>query len=90
MRVSLRKCFWAQVACLSLWPVLALAQSSDLFQNLEACKDGREACDHSQLSHSQSADLALAVHRRNVSNCRKGYDSCDHANLPSRKLPRWP
>jgi hypothetical protein len=81
MRVTLRKCLWAQVACLSLWPVLALAQSSDLAQNLADCKNGRETCDRSKLNQSESADVALAGHGRNVSNCRNGYDFCDHSKL---------
>ena len=60
MKASLRKYLWAPVACLSLWPVLAFAQSPDFSQNLEACKAGREACDRSKLSVPQSAEVALA------------------------------
>ena len=44
MRTTFRRFLLAQ-ACLSLWPILLLAQSSDLSQNLEACKAGREPCD---------------------------------------------
>ena len=63
MKTSLRRCLWAQVACLSLWPILAFAQSPDLAQNLEACKAGSEACDQSKLSAAQLADVALARSR---------------------------
>src|SRR5207244_5640914 len=79
--LSLRKCFWVQVACLSLWPILLCAQSSDLAQNLADCKNGREACDRSKLSSSESDAVAIARHGRNVSNCRNGYDFCDHSKL---------
>src|SRR4029077_5030208 len=86
MKNNLWKCLWTQVACLSLWPVLAFAQSpglaqNDLGQNLEACKAGREICDQSKMSPSQLADLTLVLHLRNVANCRNGYDSCDRSKL---------
>ena len=81
MKVSWQKCLWAQVVCLSLWPVLLLAQSSNVAQNLEACKIGREACDRSKLSQAELREVALAGHGRNVVNCRNGYDSCDHSKL---------
>ncbi len=83
MKAILRKCLWAQVACLSLGlsPVVAFAQSSDLAQNLETCKAGREICDQSKLSAAQLAEVALAAHGRNVVNCRNGYSSCDLAKL---------
>ena len=71
MKVSLRKCLLVQVACLGLWPILLFAQSPDLAQNLVDCRNGREICDPSKLSPSQSADVALAGHGRNVSNCRQ-------------------
>ena len=67
MKASLRKCLWAQVACLSLWPILAFAQSPDLAQNLETCKAGREICDRSKLSAAQLAEVTFAAHGRNVS-----------------------
>jgi len=60
--------------------MLAFAQSN-LAQNLEACKAGREVCDQSKLSATQLTDVALASHGRNVANCRSGYDSCDHSKL---------
>jgi hypothetical protein len=66
MKFSLKKCFGALVACLSLWPILAFAQSSDLAQNLEACKAGRDICDRSRLTASETMDVALAAHGRNV------------------------
>jgi len=90
MRVTLRKCLLAQVACLSLWPVLAFAQSSDLAQNLADCKNGRETCDRSKLNQLESADVALAGHVRNVSDCRNGYDFCDHLKLTEPEAMRWP
>src|SRR5947209_18026331 len=85
MKVSLRKCLLVQVACLGLWPILLFAQSPDLAQNLADCRNGRETCDPSKLSPSQSADVALAGHGRNVSNCRNGYDSCDHSKLTQQE-----
>ena len=81
MKINLSKSRWAQVVCLSLWPVLLCAQSSDLAQNLADCKSGWESCDHSRLSQSESADVALIEHRHNVANCRNRYDSCDHSKL---------
>src|SRR5438874_6694822 len=89
MKVSLRKCLLVQVACLGLWPILLFAQSPDLAQNLADCRNGRETCDPSKLSPSQSADVALAGHGRNVSNCRNGYDSCDHSKLTQQETLRW-
>src|SRR5438876_7805993 len=85
MKVSLRKCLLVQVACLGLWPILLFAQSPHLAQNLADCRNGRETCDPSKLSPSQSADVALAGHGRNVSNCRNGYDSCDHSKLTQQE-----
>jgi hypothetical protein len=81
MKSSLRKCFGALVTCLSLWPILAFVQSSDLAQNLETCKAGRDTCDPSRLTPSEAADGALAAHVRNVVNCRNGYDPCDRSKL---------
>ena len=81
MKTSLWKCFGAQVVCLSLWPILAFAQSADLSQNLAACKAGRDACDRSKLGQSGATGAALAVHAQNVVNCRSGSDSCDRSKL---------
>src|SRR5689334_1587447 len=78
---SPQRFLWAQAACLSLWPILAFAQSPNLAQNLADCNAGRESCDRSRLSQSESADAALAAHARNVTKCRNGYDSCDHSTL---------
>src|SRR5207248_3182155 len=72
---------WVQVLCLSLWPILAFGQSSDLSRNLDACNSGSQSCDRSQLSASQLADVTFAGHGRNVINCRNGYSSCDLAKL---------
>jgi len=81
MKSSFRQILCTHVACLSLWPILAFAQSPDLSQDLEACKAGSEACDPSKLSAAQETDVALARHARNVANCRNGRDSCDHSQL---------
>src|ERR1700689_3911695 len=81
MKASLRKYLLVPVAFLSLWPVLAFAQSAGFSQNLEACKAGREACDRSKLSVPQAAEVALAAHGRNVADCRNHYDSCDRSKL---------
>src|SRR5437660_12390298 len=81
MRVSLRKYLWAQIACLSLLPILAFAQSSDFAQNLEACKNGRGACDRSKLTESESAGVALADHQRNIANCRDRLEPSAHSKL---------
>lgn len=48
MKINLSKYRWAQLACLSLWPILLCAQSSDLAQNLADCKSGWESCDRSR------------------------------------------
>src|SRR5947207_14919589 len=89
MKVSLRKCLLVQVACLGLWPILLFAQSPDLAQNLVDCRNGRETCDPSKLSPSQSADVALAGHGRNVSNCRMATIPVTIQNLRSRRPLRW-
>ena len=81
MNVTLRRCLWAEVACLTLGPVLLFAQPSDLAQNLADCKSGRDACDRSRLSQSELVEVALARHEHNVSDCRNGYDSCDRSKL---------
>jgi hypothetical protein len=86
MKVSLLKCFWVQVVCLSLVPILGFAQSSsDLAQNLEACKNGLADCDRSRLTQAQSADVARGDQQRNLSNCRDGVDSCDRSKLSERE-----
>jgi hypothetical protein len=81
VKSTLRKCFGALVACLSLWPILAFAQSSDLAQNVAECKAGRDTCDRSKLSQSEATDVALAAHFRNVVNCRNGYDPWERSKL---------
>jgi hypothetical protein len=81
MKINLSKYRWAQLASLSLWPILLCAQSSDLAQNLADCMHGWQSCDHTRLSPSESADVALAEHRLNTRNCRNGYDSCDRSKL---------
>src|ERR1700747_2374047 len=88
MKDSLSK-YWALVACLSLWPIALFAQSSYLEQNLTDCKNGRETCNRSKLSQSESADVALASHRRNVSNCRSGFAACDHSKLTQQEEIAW-
>ena len=80
MRVAPHKYLYA-LACLSLWSTLAFAQSSDLAQNLDACKAGRPICDKSKLNPTESADVALAAHGRVVADCRSRYDACDRSKL---------
>jgi len=75
--------------CFTLWSILANGQPMIVLANLEACKAGREACDPSQLSSSESAELALVLHARNVANCRSGNDACEPArNSARRSSPR--
>jgi hypothetical protein len=81
MKVRMSKYLWAQVACLSLWPIFLFAQSSDLAHNLATCTNGEKTCDRSKLSPSEADAVVLAGHGRNVSDCRNGYDSCDHSKL---------
>ena len=80
MRVNVSKHRFMQLACLSFWPILLCAQSSDV-QNLANCKNGWETCDRSRLNASQSAEVAASEHRRDVAKCRNGYDSCDRSKL---------
>jgi hypothetical protein len=75
MKVSLWKSRSAQVACLSLWPILLFAQAPDLAQSLDDCKNDLESCPRARLSEAESADVAHLEHRRNLSNCRNGYNS---------------
>jgi hypothetical protein len=86
MKFNLKKCFGALVACLSLLPVLAFAQSSDLAENLDACKAGRDTCERSRLTPSEATDVVLAAHVRNVVNCRHGYDPCDRSKLTEPEM----
>src|SRR6267142_3825473 len=88
MKVSLWE-YWTLGACLSLLPIALFAQSSDLAQNLVDCKNGRETCDRSKLSQSESADVARANHARNVSNCRSGFAACDHSQLTRQEAIAW-
>src|SRR5580704_8329570 len=81
MSVNLRWCLWVPLACLVFWQSFSLAQSSDVVQNLAACQAGREACDRSKLSPSQTAEVDASNRERNVSNCRNGFESCDHSKL---------
>jgi hypothetical protein len=81
MKINFSQYFWLQIACLSLLPIPAGAQSSDLAQNLADCKNGRESCDRSRLSESGLAEVALSRHQRDVANCRNGYNSCDRSKL---------
>jgi hypothetical protein len=77
MKVTMQTLLWALVACLSLWPILVFAQSSDVARDLEACKNGRATCDRSKLAQSESAEVAVTEHARAVSNCRNRLKSCD-------------
>ena len=66
MKNNLRKYLQMQAASLSLLSVLVFAQPSDLAENLAACKNGRDSCDRSKLTQSESVALTLADHARNV------------------------
>ena len=100
MKLNLRKHIWIRVACLSLWPALALAQSSDLARNLDACKAGRDtcnrpelrasACDYSKLTPSESKVLADSEHKGNYASCVKGYSYCDRSRLTSSEANAIP
>src|ERR1041385_4244703 len=61
----MRRSFWLVMFCFSLWQVVALAQSSDHDRNLSACKSGSVACDHAQLTQSETSAVAAAEHQRN-------------------------
>jgi len=74
MRTRLTRYLWESLAGFSLWPVLLFAQSSDLAQNLTDCKNGWETCDRSRLSQSESVDVALADHLRDVAPVDPGDD----------------
>lgn len=75
---------WAQLALVSLWPILVCAQSSDL-AHFGDCKNGLETCDRSNLTQSELPDVAFAAHQRNVSDCRNGYATCDRSKLTGRE-----
>jgi hypothetical protein len=82
MKINPSKYRWAQIACLSLWPILMCGQSSDRAQNLADCKNGMESCDRSRF---ELTDVAHSQHVQNVTNCRNGYDSCDRSKLTERE-----
>src|SRR5438552_2412683 len=79
MKFSLSKQLWVLAAFFSLWPSFLFAQASNVSQNLVDCKNGRETCDRSRLSKSESAEVALS--EQNVSNCTTGTTSCDRSRL---------
>lgn len=81
MRTSLRRYLGTQIACITLWPVLVIAQSTDLAQNLSACKNGWASCDRSKLTRTESDAVAVASHQREVSKCRDNFSSCDRSKL---------
>src|SRR5437867_850645 len=81
MKVTLSRTLWAQVACLSLWPVLLSAGTPDPTGNLLACKKGWPSCDRSRLTLSEVTEVAVADRARNVWNCRNGMNSCDRSKL---------
>jgi hypothetical protein len=85
MKISLQKCLWVRMACLILWPIVQSAQASDLVQSLANCKNGRQSCDRSGLTKTQSAEVARADQQRNLSNCRDGFESCDRSKLSARE-----
>ena len=81
MKTSPRRYLGKQIACITLWPVLMVAQSSDVAQNLSACKNGWVSCDHSKLTQTESDAVTVTDHQREVSNCRNHFSSCDHSKL---------
>src|SRR5438132_505968 len=82
MKINLSKYRCAQVACLSLWPILLCAQSSDLAQNIGDCQDGFGACERSKLTPSELMGVDIALRRRNLSDCKSGW-TCDRSRLTS-------
>ena len=76
----------AQVACLGLYlpPILAFAQSSDVAQNLDACKTGRESRDRSKLSAARLADSfrhsAATIVNQKTENLKLVQNLLGHSN----------
>ena len=89
MKTSTRRYLGAQIACITLWPVLVIAQSSDLAQNLSACKNGWASCDRFKLTQTESEAVAVTSHQREVSNCRNNFSSCDHSKLTGPEAAAW-
>jgi hypothetical protein len=50
-------------------------------RNLSACKEGREICDYTRLTSSETQMLADAEHKRNYAACFKGSGYCDVTRL---------
>ena len=80
------KRFGVLSACFGFWPILLVAQSSDLTQNLADCNNGMTSCDHSRLSQSEAGESSLAQHRRNLENCQDGFGDCDRSKLTQTEL----
>ena len=59
----------------------ALAQSPDPEQNLFACKNGWDSCDHSVLTQTQKNNVVAAKHEQNIADCKDTWSSCDRATL---------
>ena len=53
---------WAYLACLTLFPAVSLAETSDPAANLWACKKGWSSCDHRRLTLSEITEVAVADH----------------------------
>src|SRR5437588_816773 len=81
MRLSLRRCIWVLVVCLPVFSITAFAQASDLGQNLDDCRSGREPCDRSKLSSTEAAKVDTARHELMLSDCKNGAGTCDYSKL---------
>ncbi len=44
-------------------------------------KCGWADCDHSKLTESEAARIAVAEHQRNISACKEGQATCDYSQL---------
>jgi len=68
--------------------LLSLSELGELARarNLAACRSGRDECDYSILSPSESAELAAAERARNYQACLKGRGYCDRSRLTAQEL----
>ena len=58
---------------------LMSAQSPDHAQNLFACENGFDSCDHSVLTQTDKNELTAAKHQQNISDCKSAWRSCDRS-----------
>ncbi len=64
----------------------SLAQSPDQEQNLFACKNGWDSCNHSILTETQKSDVVAARHEQNIADCKDAWASCDRSTLSAAEL----